>query len=142
MDNADKIQKIYIGLYGEDTPLGQKLPFNVKCPECSRIAATIASKWDKEKEKVYFECGDDAVEWAKGCGHKDWISPYNGNGKFPWKVEWAAKWPTKSVIVETAGKDHFTRNGSRTSPNTNVRSGAYSTVRRLRTESPPSTSAT
>ena len=42
------------------------------------------------------------------------ISPYNGNGKFPWKVEWAAKWPTKGVIAETAGKDHFTKNGSRT----------------------------
>ena len=111
---ADKIQRIYIELYGEDTPLAEKLPFNVKCPSCNRIATTVALKWDREKEKVYFECKNGVVEWAKGCGHKGWISPYNGNGKFPWKVEWAAKWPTKSVIVETAGKDHFTKNGSRT----------------------------
>ena len=114
LDNADKIQRIYIELYGEDTPLAEKLPFNVKCPSCNRIATTVALKWDREKEKVYFECKNGVVEWAKGCGHKGWISPYNGNGKFPWKVEWAAKWPTKSVIVETAGKDHFTKNGSRT----------------------------
>ncbi|MEM2131083.1 MAG: lysine--tRNA ligase, partial [Candidatus Woesearchaeota archaeon] len=63
---------------------------------------------------LYFECRDDVVDWAKGCGYKGWISPYNGNGKFPWKVEWAAKWPSKGVIVETAGKDHFTKGGSRT----------------------------
>lgn len=114
LDNADKIQDIYKKLYGDDVKSGEKLPFNPKCPGCNRVATTIALEWDKEKEKLYFECRDDVVEWAKGCGHKEWISPYDGNGKFPWKVEWAAKWPTKSVIVETAGKDHFTKGGSRT----------------------------
>lgn len=113
LDNADKIQKIYGYFYGEDNSFANKLPFNVRCPKCGKIATTLAIKWDKEKEEVYFECVDKVVEWAKGCEYKGWISPYNGNGKFPWKVEWAAKWPTKSVIVETAGKDHFTKNGSR-----------------------------
>src|SRR3989344_5541953 len=114
LDNAEKIQKIFIGLYGDDTAAATKLPFNVKCPKCNKIATTIAIEWDKKKEELYFECRNDVVEWAKGCGYKGWISPYNGNGKFPWKVEWAAKWPTNSVIVETAGKDHFTKGGSRT----------------------------
>ena len=114
LDNADKIKKIYTELYGEDSPFANKLPFNVLCPKCKKIATTIALEWDKKKEEVYFECRNDVVKWAGGCGEKGWISPYNGNGKFPWKVEWAAKWPTKSVIVETAGKDHFTKNGSRT----------------------------
>jgi len=114
LDNADKIQNIYKKLYGDDVKAGEKFPFNVKCPQCKKIATTIALEWDKEKEQLYFECRDDIVEWAKGCGYKGWISPYNGNGKFPWKVEWAAKWPTNSVIVETAGKDHFTKGGSRT----------------------------
>ncbi|MBI2107378.1 lysine--tRNA ligase [Candidatus Woesearchaeota archaeon] len=114
LDNAEKIQKIYAQFYGEDTSFANRLPFNVKCPKCGKIATTNASKWDKEKEEIYYECSDGVVEWAKGCGSKGWISPYSGNGKFPWKVEWAAKWPTKSVIVETAGKDHFTKNGSRT----------------------------
>ncbi|MBI2558404.1 lysine--tRNA ligase [Candidatus Woesearchaeota archaeon] len=114
LDNADKIQKVYTDLYGEDVAAATKLPFNVKCPKCSRISTTIALEWDKSKEMLYFECRKDVVKWAEGCGHKGWISPYDGNGKFPWKVEWAAKWPTNSVIVETAGKDHFTKNGSRT----------------------------
>ena len=114
LDNADKIQKIYIDLYGQDIAAATKLPFNVKCPKCKRISTTLAVEWDREKEKLRFECKKGVVEWAKGCGYKGWISPYNGNGKLPWKVEWAAKWPTKSVIVETAGKDHFTKGGSRT----------------------------
>ena len=114
LDNADKIQKIYSDLYGEDVAAASKLPFNVKCSKCNRIATTLALEWDKKKEEIYFECSDKVVEWAKGCGYKGWISPYNGNGKFPWKVEWAAKWPSKGVIIETAGKDHFTKGGSRT----------------------------
>lgn len=114
LDNADKIQRIYADLYGAEVAAANKLPFNVKCPQCNKISTTFALEWDKEQELVYFECRDNVVEWANGCSHKGRISPYNGNGKFPWKVEWAAKWPTKSVTVETAGKDHFTQNGSRT----------------------------
>lgn len=114
LDNAGKVQKIYSELYGEDTPFAKKLPFNVKCPKCGKIATTVALKWDKEKEEIYFECRDDIVKFAKGCGNKGWLSPYDGNGKFPWKVEWAAKWPMKGVVYEIAGKDHFTKGGSRT----------------------------
>lgn len=114
LDNAGKIKKIFGELYGDDVAAANKLPFNVLCPKCKKISTTIAIEWDREKEKLYFECRSDVVKWAKGCGYKGWISPYNGNGKFPWKVEWAAKWPTKSVIIETAGKDHFTKGGSRT----------------------------
>jgi lysyl-tRNA synthetase, class I len=114
LDHADRIQKIYSDLYGEEVAAASKLPFNPRCPQCGRIATTIALEWDREKELLLFECRDGVVEWASGCGYKGWISPYNGNGKFPWKVEWAAKWPSKGVIIETAGKDHFTQGGSRT----------------------------
>jgi len=114
LDNAGKIQEIYTKLYGDEVAAASKLPFNVLCPQCKKISTTLAMEWNKEKEQIYFECRNDVVDWAKGCGYSGWISPYDGNGKFPWKVEWAAKWPTKSVIIETAGKDHFTKGGSRT----------------------------
>lgn len=113
LDNAEKIQKIYADLYG-DTAASRKLPFNVKCPSCGKIATTIATKWDSIKEQVYFECCNNVVKFAQGCGYKGWLSPYDGNGKLPWKVEWAAKWPMIGVIYETAGKDHFSKGGSRT----------------------------
>ncbi len=114
LDNADKVQKIFGDLYGDEVAAANKLPFNVRCPECGKIATTLALEWSKQKELLYFECKEGVVDWANGCGYKGWISPYNGNGKFPWKVEWAAKWPSKGVIIETAGKDHFTKGGSRT----------------------------
>ena len=114
LDNTHKVQKVYRDLYGEDAGFANRLPFNVRCPKCGKVATTATLEWNSKKEEVYFECRNDVVAWAKGCGHKGWISPYNRNGKFPWKIEWAAKWPSKKVIVETAGKDHFTKGGSRT----------------------------
>jgi lysyl-tRNA synthetase class 1 len=114
LDNAGKVQAIYAELYGEGKGFAEKLPFNVKCPKCGKIATTKATKWDKEKELIFFECREDEVKFAKGCNYSGWISPYNGNGKFPWKVEWPAKWPMRGVIYEIAGKDHFSAGGSRT----------------------------
>jgi lysyl-tRNA synthetase class 1 len=112
LDNAEKIRDIYKRLYGEKAAR-RKYQFNIICEKCGKIATTEITNWDPEKELVTYECRDDVVAWAKGCGHKSTISPYNGNGKFPWKVEWAAKWPTRHVVCELAGKDHFTKGGSR-----------------------------
>ncbi|OLS16624.1 MAG: Lysine--tRNA ligase [Candidatus Heimdallarchaeota archaeon LC_3] len=112
LDNADKIQEIFTRFYS-NTVMSKKLPFNPICEKCNKIGTTIGYKWNKEEEKVSYRCSPDLVEWATGCGHEGMISPYNGNGKFPWKVEWAAKWPTIGVVFETAGKDHFSAGGSR-----------------------------
>jgi len=112
LDNANKIQKIYERLYGK-TIASEKLPFQPICPKCGKIGTTFAYEWDSEREMLKFECKEDLVEWATGCGYKGEISPYDGNGKLPWKAEWAAKWPTVGVVCELAGKDHFTKGGSR-----------------------------
>ncbi|MFH0875526.1 MAG: lysine--tRNA ligase [archaeon] len=113
LDNADKIIKIYSDMYGDETIGANRLPFNPICEKCGKIGTTLVTEWDKEREVVKYKCLPDFVTWAKGCGYEGERSPYNGGGKFPWKVEWAAKWPTKGVIAETAGKDHFTKGGSR-----------------------------
>jgi lysyl-tRNA synthetase class 1 len=41
------------------------------------------------------------------------MSPFDGNGKLPWKLEWCAKWKTFPVTIEGAGQDHSTKGGSR-----------------------------
>lgn len=92
----------------------EKLPFNPICERCGRIGTTIATAWDPDREIVTYECRPDLVTWAVGCGHTGTMRPYDGKGKLPWKVEWPAKWVSKGVLVELAGKDHFTKNGSRT----------------------------
>ncbi len=112
LDNVNKIQKIYKETYGKVT--SEKLPFNPICEKCGKIGTTVATEWDAGREVVKYTCKPDLVKWAVGCGHQGEISPYNGSGKLPWKVEWAAKWPTVGVVAETAGKDHFTKGGSRT----------------------------
>jgi lysyl-tRNA synthetase, class I len=53
------------------------------------------------------------VAWAKGCGHTGQISPFNGTGKLPWKVDWPAHWKVIGVTIEGAGKDHSSSGGSR-----------------------------
>lgn len=113
LDNTQKIQAIYRKIYGK-TIGTEKLPFNPICEKCGKIGTTLAYEWDSDREVVKYSCKPNFVDWAKGCGYQSEISPYNGNGKMPWKIEWASKWPTVGVLVETAGKDHFTKGGSRT----------------------------
>jgi lysyl-tRNA synthetase class 1 len=112
LNNAEKIQKIYKKIYGKSMGT-EKLPFNPICEKCGSIGTTVAYEWDSKKEIVKYKCVPHLVDWATGCGNEGEISPYNGNGKLPWKVEWAAKWPTVGVVYESAGKDHFTLGGSR-----------------------------
>ncbi len=111
LDNSDTIKEIFEETYSKEY---NKIPFNVICEKCGKIATTKATKWDKENELLTYKCEKNLVDWAEGCGHEGQISPYDGNGKLPWKVEWAAKWPSVGVVCEFAGKDHFTAGGSRT----------------------------
>jgi lysyl-tRNA synthetase class 1 len=52
------------------------------------------------------------VTWAQGCGYEGKISPFGGNGKLPWKVDWSAHWKVIGITVEGAGKDHASAGGS------------------------------
>ncbi|MBI2135781.1 lysine--tRNA ligase [Candidatus Woesearchaeota archaeon] len=110
LNNIPKIKAIYEEINKKEY---DKFPFNPICEKCGKIGTTKAYAWDAEKEIVKYRCEPTFVTWATGCGHEGEISPFDGNGKFPWKVEWAAKWPTKHVVYEVAGKDHFTKGGSR-----------------------------
>ncbi|MFC1769377.1 lysine--tRNA ligase, partial [Nanoarchaeota archaeon] len=110
LDNSNKIKNIFERIY--DKPY-DKLAFNPICEKCGKIGSTLATNWDPEKELLTYKCDENLVNWAKGCGHEGTLSPYDGNGKLPWKVEWAAKWISIGVPCELAGKDHFTKKGSR-----------------------------
>jgi len=86
-------------------------PFQVICPHCGKVGTTVVDGWDGQKVK--FTCQKDLVSWACGCGHEGAISPFNGNGKLLWKVDWPAHWKVLGVTVEGAGKDHSSAGGSR-----------------------------
>ncbi len=108
--NAHIVRKVYKDISGSDRPQSW-YPLQVVCENCGRIGTTEVSAYDG-KEVVY-SCRTDLVKWAVGCGHKGKMSPFSGNGKLPWKLEWVAKWATRGITVEGAGKDHTTKGGSR-----------------------------
>lgn len=110
IENAGKIREIYKKISGSEKQ-DKWLPVQMICEKCGKVSTTRAFGFDGEK--VEYECKEDAVSWTKGCGYKGKNSPFNGNAKLPWKVEWAAKFKVLNVDVEGAGKDHSTRGGSR-----------------------------
>ena len=107
---ADVVRRIYKEVSGAERPDNWH-PFHVICEECGRIGTTLVTAYDGAE--VTYECRYDLVKWAQGCGYRGKISPFDGNGKLPWKLEWCAKWRTFPVTVEGAGQDHSTKGGSR-----------------------------
>lgn len=110
LDNAAEIRKIYKEISGSDKG-DQWYPLQVVCPKCGKIGTTIVTDWDGKE--VTYECREDLVEWAKGCGAKGKISPFDGNGKMLYKPEWSCKWSVFGIDIEGEGKDHYAAGGTR-----------------------------
>ena len=113
--NADKVRRVYKEVSNSDRPEHWH-PFQVICENCGCIATTEVSKYDCEL--VHYRCRPDRVvntkeNLGRGCGHEGKVSPFDGRGKLPWKLEWVAKWVKFPVTIEGAGKDHSTKGGSR-----------------------------
>lgn len=109
LENAGSIRAIY-----EEVSGGKRteewLPIMMICESCGKIANTRAVSFDGEK--VRYVC-DQEASGAKGCGFEGSGSPFDGNAKLPWKVEWAAKFTVFDVAVEGEGKDLSTKGGAR-----------------------------
>ncbi len=88
------------------------VPWTPICSKCGRISTTKVTGVDGTK--VSYECLDSKVSGgdAKGCGHAGSADALDGFGKFPWRVEWAAKWRHFRVTCEPFGKDHAAAGGS------------------------------
>ncbi len=110
LSQAVRVREIYKEVSNSDRSAGW-LPFQTICENCGRIGTTECSNYDGKT--VEYVCRPDLVEWAKGCGHRGKVAPFDGKGKLPWKLEWVAKWATFPVTIEGAGEDHNTKGGSR-----------------------------
>ena len=109
LDHAKGVRKVYGDVY-QKTIADDWFPLQVVCPKCGKLSTTKVTAWDGKE--VTFSCEENLVKWAKGCFATGKISPFDGNAKLPWKVEWAAKWYTFGVTIEGAGKDHASAGGS------------------------------
>ncbi len=110
LQNAATVRRVYKEVSNSDRP-ETWFPFQVICEQCGRIGTTEVFAYDGRE--VSYRCRPDMVKWARGCGHEGRMSPFDGRGKLPWKLEWVAKWVTFPVTIEGAGKDHSTKGGSR-----------------------------
>jgi lysyl-tRNA synthetase class 1 len=110
LDKAALVREIYRRVANVQHPDAWH-PLAVVCPNCGKIGTTIVTQWNGEE--VFFECRADLVTWARGCGTSGWISPFGGNAKLPWNLEWAAQWSLFGVTIEPGGKDLSTAGGSR-----------------------------
>jgi len=110
LEKRDKIKEIYKRVSGAERGSDWH-PLNVVCEKCGKIGTTKVIDFDGKE--VEYTCDKNYVEWAEGCGYEGKISPFNGNAKLPWKVEWAAKFLVYKVDVEGGGKDHSTKGGAR-----------------------------
>ncbi len=110
LDRAALVREIYRRVANVQHPETWH-PVGVICPTCGKVGTTIVTDWDGDK--VFFECRPDLVTWARGCGSSGWISPFGGNAKLPWNLEWAAQWSLFGVTIEPGGKDLSTAGGSR-----------------------------
>jgi lysyl-tRNA synthetase class 1 len=110
LEHADEIRKIYKEVCRSEKP-EDWLPLQVVCEQCGKMGTTKVTSFDGTN--VTYVCLPKLVEWAEGCGHSGTTSPFDGNGKLPWKVEWAAKFVVFDVDAEGGGKDHYTKGGAR-----------------------------
>jgi lysyl-tRNA synthetase class 1 len=115
LGHAADVRRVYKETSGSEQPPHWH-PFQVICENCGRIATTEVFAYDGTL--VSYRCLTTKVvntkeNLGRGCGHEGKISPFNGNGKLPWKLEWVAKWVQFPVTIEGAGKDHSTKGGSR-----------------------------
>jgi len=110
LDRAEVVREVYRRVANVRHPDAWH-PVSVICPSCGRVGTTIVTQWNGEE--VFFECRASLVTWARGCGAQGWLSPFGGNAKLPWNLEWAAQWSLFGVTIEPNGKDLATAGGSR-----------------------------
>lgn len=110
LKNAETVRRVYAEVSHVQKDQSW-LPVWVICENCGRIGTTHATDFDGAT--VAYECRKDYVSWASGCGHRGRISPFKGNAKLPWNLQWCAMWDYFDVTYEEGGKDLLTAGGSR-----------------------------
>ncbi|MBI2773689.1 MAG: lysine--tRNA ligase [Chloroflexi bacterium] len=108
--NADVIRRVYAEV-SNVVKDERWLPIGVICEVCGRLGTTYAHDYDGKT--VAYDCRSDLVTWAAGCGNSGRISPFGGNAKLYWNLQWCAMWDHFGVTYEEGGKDLLTEGGSR-----------------------------
>ncbi len=96
-----------------DKPLPDDfIPWSPICGGCGRISTTTPMSVDGDVVSYTCEGADVSGTKVSGCGFKGESDITKGEGKLPWRVEWAARWRHFKVTCEPFGKEHATVGGS------------------------------
>ncbi|MGA7370712.1 MAG: lysine--tRNA ligase [Nitrososphaeraceae archaeon] len=106
LENHERIGKNIAKIVGQEKYV-RSLPYFPICDKCGRIYVASPGEYFPDKRMIEYKCegariGDDHLE---GCGHHGETYLEEGNGKLPWKVEFAARWQAFDIRFEAYGKD-------------------------------------
>lgn len=106
LSNAGRVGEAIKSLVGQEK-FTEQLPYYPVCESCGRIYTAKAVEFDKNSWRVRYVCSDIEIKKRlhRGCGYEGWSSLRDGNGKLPWKVEFAARWKLLDIRFEAYGKD-------------------------------------
>jgi lysyl-tRNA synthetase class 1 len=110
LEKAADVRRVYLEVSGS-RKADDWLPLQVVCIQCGKIGTTVVDGWNGSE--VHYRCEPALVTWAQGCGREAWVSPFGGNAKLPWNLDWVAQWQHFGVTIEGCGKDLSTAGGSR-----------------------------
>jgi len=103
LNNKTKIKEI-LDKYRKE-PLSENwYPLNIVCENCGKLSTTTVINYNVENKTVDYVCSN--------CNYENTVSPLNGRGKLPWRVDWPARWKIFGVTTEPMGKDHGASGGS------------------------------
>jgi lysyl-tRNA synthetase class 1 len=110
LERAPDVRRVYLEVSNSRKP-DDWFPLQVICQNCGKLGTTVVDEWNGSE--VHYRCEPSLVTWAQGCGRDGWISPFGGNAKLPWNLDWVAQWRHFGVTIEACGKDLSTAGGSR-----------------------------
>ena len=106
LKNHDRIGKKIAKIVGQEK-YARSLPYFPICDNCGRVYVASSTEYFSDKRMIDYHCvgtriGDVHVE---GCGYHGETFLEEGNGKLPWKMEFAARWQAFDIRFEAYGKD-------------------------------------
>jgi lysyl-tRNA synthetase class 1 len=107
LSSADRVGRIVKEEVGQEKYTAV-LPYFPICGSCGRIYTTKSLEFEPATDKVLYACeGEAEIKGQKieGCGYKGETDIKDGNGKLPWKGEFAARWDALKINFEAHGKE-------------------------------------
>jgi lysyl-tRNA synthetase class 1 len=84
------------------------LPYFPICGSCGRIYTTRSLSFDPSTDKIQYACEAETEikgQTLEGCGYHGQADIKDGQGKLPWKAEFAARWDALKINFEAHGKE-------------------------------------